>query len=78
MKTNTISVISVRIRSVFIPGYNHEGRCSAPDGGSQSRGMLHTVREKVVWGSGGLRALTMQDSIIEFKTIYYILFMIFC
>jgi hypothetical protein len=24
-----------------------------------------------------VRALTMQDSIIEFKTIYYILFMVF-
>jgi hypothetical protein len=26
----------------------------------------------------GLRALTMQDSIIESKTIYYTLFMVFC
>jgi hypothetical protein len=25
-----------------------------------------------------LRALTMQDSIIESKTIYYTLFMVFC
>jgi len=30
------------------------------------------------WSFMGIRALTMQDSIIEFKTINYILFMVFC
>jgi len=35
-------------------------------------------RERERGGNGFLRALTMQDSIIESKTINYILFMVFC